>query len=60
MLWGKHAKEKLILINKSKHKILTSGHPSPFSCDSFFGHKHFSSCNQYLKEHNLKPIDWDM
>lgn len=58
MLWGKYAQEKGAVINKNKNLVLTSAHPSPFSATNFFGNHHFSKCNQYLKEHNLEPIDW--
>lgn len=55
MLWGKSAKEKASLIEKGRHLILEAPHPSPFSVHSgFFGCKHFSKANSFLKE----PIDW--
>lgn len=58
MLWGKYAQEKGQSINKEKNLVLTSAHPSPFSAQNFFNNHHFSKCNNYLKNHNLKPIDW--
>lgn len=59
MLWGNHAKSFLPLLNNPYHLVLQSAHPSPFSAyNGFFGCKHFSKCNNYLMEHNLKPIDW--
>ena len=59
ILWGNFAKEKESLIDSSKHLILTAAHPSPFSAHSgFFGCKHFSQTNNYLKKHNQKPIKW--
>ena len=59
-LWGNHAKKKSKLIDKSKHLILSSGHPSPLSANRgfWFGNKHFSKSNQYLRKHNLKEIRW--
>ncbi|MCY4577330.1 MAG: uracil-DNA glycosylase [Candidatus Kaiserbacteria bacterium] len=59
MLWGNFAKQKQALIDESKHRILTAPHPSPYSATSgFFGCKHFSQANEYLKQHNKKPIVW--
>ena len=58
MLWGNYAKEKGAHIDFSKHLILESAHPSPFSATRFFGNKHFSKANAYLKEHGEKPIEW--
>ena len=59
-LWGNYAKKKGKLIDKSKHLILSSGHPSPLSANRgfWFGNKHFSKSNQYLRKHNLKEIRW--
>ncbi len=59
MLWGNFAKSKQNLIDNNKHLILTASHPSPFSAHSgFFGCKHFSKTNEYLKSHDKKPITW--
>ena len=59
LLWGKFAQNKAKLIDKQKHHILTSPHPSPFSAYSgFFGCKHFSKTNIILKEKGLSKIDW--
>ncbi|WP_026934344.1 uracil-DNA glycosylase [Christiangramia echinicola] len=60
MLWGGYAKKKLRLIDDSKHLILTTGHPSPLSANRgyWFGNKHFSKTNEYLKEKGAQPIDW--
>jgi len=59
LLWGKYAQQKLDLIDSSKHLILQSPHPSPYSADSgFFGCKHFSKTNAYLKSKNLTKINW--
>jgi uracil-DNA glycosylase len=59
MLWGNYARAKGAHIDRSKHLVLESAHPSPFSAYSgFFGNKHFSKTNAYLTEHGMKPIDW--
>ena len=59
MLWGAYAQKKGEIIDKEKHFVLQSAHPSPFSADrGFFGNKHFSKANEYLVKHGLKPIDW--
>lgn len=62
MLWGNYAREKSQLIDKSKHLVLESSHPSPFSAHKdtggFFGCKHFSKANDFLKSKGLEPIDW--
>ncbi len=60
MLWGGYAKKKIKLIDSSKHLILTSGHPSPLSANRgyWFGNRHFSKANDYLKKHDKSPIDW--
>lgn len=59
ILWGNFAKEKAKLITNSKHFIIISPHPSPFSAYSgFFGSKPFSKTNNYLIKNNLEPIDW--
>jgi uracil-DNA glycosylase len=59
LLWGKFAISKSALINTKAHLVLTSPHPSPFSADrGFFGCKHFSKTNEYLKQHGQPPIQW--
>ena len=59
MLWGKHAESKETLIASDKHLLLKSSHPSPLSAHrGFLGCKHFSTCNQYLTNHNKTPIAW--
>lgn len=59
LLWGAHAHQKAELIDPAKHLILSASHPSPFSAyKGFFGCKHFSKTNEYLKMHNLKQINW--
>lgn len=59
LLWGAYAQRKGEVIDESKHFVLKSAHPSPFSADrGFFGCKHFSKTNSYLKESGKKEIDW--
>jgi uracil-DNA glycosylase len=59
LLWGSYAQKKGEVIDRSKHLVLASPHPSPFSADrGFFGNKHFSKTNDYLKGKGLKEIDW--
>jgi uracil-DNA glycosylase len=58
-LWGSYAQKKGESIDRSKHLVLESVHPSPLSAPrGFFGNKHFSRCNVYLKEHGVEPINW--
>ncbi len=59
ILWGNYAKQKGAHIDRSKHLVLESAHPSPFSAHSgFFGNKHFSKTNDYLHKHGEGEIDW--
>ncbi|MDE1925152.1 MAG: uracil-DNA glycosylase [Patescibacteria group bacterium] len=59
MLWGNYAKAKGAHIDRSKHLVLESAHPSPFSANNgFFCNKHFSRANDYLAKHGIEPIDW--
>jgi len=60
MLWGGYAKEKAKLIDPAKHCILTAGHPSPLSANRgyWFGNKHFSQANAYLKANGKNKIIW--
>jgi uracil-DNA glycosylase len=58
-LWGAYAQKKGESIDRSRHLVLESVHPSPLSASrGFFGNHHFSKCNDYLKVHDIKPIDW--
>jgi uracil-DNA glycosylase len=58
-LWGSYAQKKGESIDRSKHLILESVHPSPLSAArGFFGNKHFSRCNKYLADHGIEPVDW--
>lgn len=60
LLWGGFAKKKGKHINTTKHVVLTSGHPSPLSANRgyWFGNRHFSKLNTYLKNKNKKEIIW--
>lgn len=59
LLWGAFAQKKECLIDVSKHLILKAAHPSPFSAHrGFFGCRHFSKTNEYLRNKNLKEIEW--
>ncbi len=59
LLWGAYAQKKGEVIDRNKHLVLMSAHPSPFSADrGFFGCKHFSKANAYLKSKGLDEIDW--
>jgi len=59
LLWGAYAQKKGEVIDRSKHLVLSSAHPSPFSADrGFFGNKHFSQANEYLRKNGMKEIDW--
>ena len=61
MLWGKPAQTKMRMLNNPKHLILKASHPSPLSAyRGFFGCRHFSQCNDYLKENGLAPIGWQI
>jgi uracil-DNA glycosylase len=59
LLWGNYARRKGAQIDRIKHLVLESAHPSPLSAYAgFFGNKHFSKTNEYLKSKNQKTIDW--
>ncbi|TXD59535.1 uracil-DNA glycosylase [Polaribacter sp. IC066] len=60
LLWGGFARKKVKLIDKNKHHILESGHPSPLSANRgyWFGNEHFSKTNLFLKSINKPEIDW--
>lgn len=61
ILWGANARSKKKFIDKNKHFILESVHPSPLSAyNGFFGCKHFSKTNELLKSKNISPIDWSL
>jgi len=59
LLWGRYAQNKKVLIDGNKHLILEAAHPSPLSAHSgFFGCKHFSKTNEYLKKTGQQEVDW--
>ncbi|KGN83477.1 uracil-DNA glycosylase [Porphyromonas sp. COT-290 OH860] len=58
LLWGAYARRKGAGIDRSKHLVLESAHPSPLSQTRFFGCKHFSQANAYLVSHGYDPIRW--
>ena len=59
ILWGSYAQKKGAFIDRNKHLVLTSAHPSPLSAyNGFFGNKHFSRTNDYLKAHGETEINW--
>jgi uracil-DNA glycosylase len=59
LLWGAYAGRKAELIDANRHHILTAPHPSPFSADrGFFGCKHFSKTNAFLRQQGVEEIDW--
>lgn len=59
ILWGNYARAKGAHIDRRKHLVIESTHPSPFSAaNGFFGSKPFSKTNKYLLEHHERPIDW--
>ena len=59
MLWGAYAQRKGEFIDRDKHLVLASPHPSPLSAHrGFFGNRHFSRANEYLVQHGLAPIKW--
>jgi len=58
-LWGSYAQKKGESIDRSKHLVLESVHPSPLSASrGFFGNRHFSRCNDYLAINGIEPVDW--
>ena len=61
MLWGKPAQSKIPMLTNPNHLILKAPHPSPLSAyRGFFGCKHFSQANEFLKEHGMEPVDWQI
>ena len=61
ILWGANVRSKKKFIDKNKHFILESVHPSPLSAyNGFLGCKHFSKTNELLKSKNIPPIDWSL
>jgi uracil-DNA glycosylase len=61
LLWGRDARNKAGMIDRSRHLVLEAAHPSPLSAyHGFFGCRHFSRTNDFLKEHGKKEIDWQI
>lgn len=61
ILWGSHAQQKGAYIDRDRHMVIQSPHPSPFSAHrGFLGSRPFSRANQYLESHGLKGIDWSI
>lgn len=59
LLWGSYAQHKGAIVDRQRHLVLTSAHPSPLSAyRGFFGNHHFSLCNDYIIQHNITPINW--
>lgn len=59
LLWGRNARDKKELITNPKHLVLEAAHPSPLSAyNGFFGCRHFSKCNKFLKENGSEGVDW--
>lgn len=58
LLWGNFARNKKTLIDTTRHYVLESAHPSPFSCTRFFGNRHFSQTNALLEQQGKETIDW--
>lgn len=60
MLWGNFARTKSTLIDNTRHYVLEAAHPSPLARGAFFGCRHFSRANDYLKATRRTPIDWKL
>jgi uracil-DNA glycosylase len=61
LLWGKYAQNKAALIKREKHFILNAPHPSPLSAYAgFFGCRHFSKANEFLRQSGAGPVDWQI
>jgi len=59
LLWGAYAQKKGEAIDRMRHMVLESVHPSPLSASrGFFGNSHFSKCNRYLEEKGIQSINW--
>ncbi|MCL2456063.1 MAG: uracil-DNA glycosylase [Defluviitaleaceae bacterium] len=58
LLWGKDAQTKCKIIANKNHLLLTAAHPSPLAGGKFFGCKHFSKTNEFLKKNNYEEISW--
>ncbi len=61
MLWGRPAQRKIPMLTNPRHLILKAAHPSPLSANNgFFGCRHFSQANEFLKENGVEPVDWQI
>lgn len=61
ILWGSYAQKKGAFIDRNRHLVLQSPHPSPLSASrGFFGNHHFSKTNEYLRGQGYEPIDWQL
>ncbi|MCB9266052.1 MAG: uracil-DNA glycosylase [Lewinellaceae bacterium] len=60
MLWGGFARQKKQLIDTGKHLVLEAAHPSPLAGGAYFGSRHFSKANEYLKNQGKEPVDWKL
>ena len=61
ILWGREAQKKGVKIDRDRHFVIASAHPSPLSAhNGFFGSAPFSKTNAYLRQHSLTPINWDV
>ena len=60
MLWGNFARGKKDLIDSTRHCVLEAAHPSPLARGAFFGCRHFSQANEYLRAEGRTPIDWKL
>lgn len=61
ILWGRNARNKKVIITGKQHKILESAHPSPLSAyNGFFGCRHFSKTNEFLRQNGIEGIDWNL
>lgn len=60
ILWGRDAQAKGQNIDRDKHLVLESAHPSPFSARNFHGNSHFSKVNEYLQKNGKAPVNWQL
>ena len=61
LLWGSYAQKKGAMVDRSRHLVLQSVHPSPLSASrGFFGNRHFSQANTYLKFHGKPTVNWQL
>ena len=59
LLWGSYAERKGRIVDRSRHLVLVSPHPSPLSAyRGFIGNGHFSSANRYLAQNGQSPVEW--